>query len=395
MIHRPTLLVTGDFGKTGGMDWANRAVAHYLARQGTTVHLVAHQVSPDLTLYPTVHLHPAPKPANSYLLGSLWLDRVGRKWAQRVHSAGGRVIVNGGNCAWGDVNWVHYVHAAFQAERQSGTVQGMKTAIAHTTALQMERRAFGMAKQFIANSDRTRSDLMYHYGIPSDRIHTVYCGIDPDEFYPASTRERDALRQELGWATDRPIVAFVGALGDRRKGFDLLFSAWQMLCADPDWTANLVVVGDGAELACWQHRAREAKLGDRIHFLGFRKDVPNLLRAADCLVAPSRYESYGLGVQEVLCCGLPAIVSVSAGIAERYPADLHELLLLDPENIPYLIATLRHWHSHQTYYQQQTQAFAHQLRQYTWDDMAEALLTHLSNNQVESVQRQNALASLS
>ncbi|MDK2408772.1 glycosyltransferase [Aphanizomenon sp. PH219] len=54
-----------------------------------------------------------------------------------------------------------------------------------------------------------------------------------------------------------------------------------------------------------------------INFLGFRADVPNLLRAADCLVAPTRYEAYDLGVHEALCCGLPAIVSADAGVDER------------------------------------------------------------------------------
>jgi len=38
------------------------------------------------------------------------------------------------------------------------------------------------------------------------------------------------------------------------------------------------------------------------------------------LVSPVRYEAYGLNVQEALCCGVPAIVSACAGVAERYPA---------------------------------------------------------------------------
>ena len=55
-------------------------------------------------------------------------------------------------------------------------------------------------------------------------------------------------------------------------------------------------------------------------------DVPNLLRAADCLVAPTRYEAYGLGVHEALCCGLPGIVSADAGVAERYSPELQRFV---------------------------------------------------------------------
>jgi len=74
-------------------------------------------------------------------------------------------------------------------------------------------------------------------------------------------------------------------------------------------------------------KARELGLGDRLDFLGFRQDVPNLLRSADGMVAPTRYEAYGLGMQEAICCGMPAIVSEDVGIAERYPINLKSLLL--------------------------------------------------------------------
>jgi len=62
-------------------------------------------------------------------------------------------------------------------------------------------------------------------------------------------------------------LLFIGALGDRRKGFDILFSAWQQLCANSDWDADLVALGSGADLPMWQRRAAEAGIGSRIHFL--------------------------------------------------------------------------------------------------------------------------------
>src|SRR2546428_102724 len=81
----------------------------------------------------------------------------------------------------------------------------------------------------------------------------------------------------------------------------------------------------------WQGMAAAHELAGRVRFLGFRTDVPDLLRAADVLIAPSRYEPYGLTVHEALCCGLPALVSAAAGVAERYPAELSDLLIPNVE----------------------------------------------------------------
>ena len=132
-------------------------------------------------------------------------------------------------------------------------------------------------------------------------------------------------------------------------------------------------MGVGAELPLWKSRAADAGISN-IHFLGFRHDVPNLLRAADCLVAPTRYEAYGLGVHEALCCGLPAIVSADAGVAERYSPQLQDLLLPNPDNVIDLVARLQKWRSHQEDYQKLVLSLSQELRNYTWDDMAKNIL---------------------
>src|SRR5207253_1945370 len=135
---------------------------------------------------------------------------------------------------------------------------------------------------------------------------------------PPSADERMRARAALRLADGAPALAFVGALGDRRKGFDTLFHAFAFLCATvPSWDATLLVVGAGGELEDWKRHAEEAGLSRRIRFLGFRADVREVLFACDGIVAPTRYEAYGLAVQEAICTGLPAIVSRAAGVAER------------------------------------------------------------------------------
>ena len=142
------------------------------------------------------------------------------------------------------------------------------------------------------------------------------------------------------------MALFVGALGDQRKGFDTLFHAWVRLCAQKAWDVDLCVAGTGAQRESWEREARLRGLGERVRFLGFRKDMPRLLSAADLLVAPTRYEPYGLGVHEALCVGIPALVSRSAGVAERYPAELQGLLLDSPDDSGELMRRLEDWRSH-------------------------------------------------
>jgi len=182
--------------------------------------------------------------------------------------------------------------------------------------------------------------------------------------------KRTEARIRLGWSTDRPIAVFIGALGDRRKGFSTVFEAWKILCASSDWDANLIVIGAGVELPIWEKRARDAGLSQRIQFLGFRRDVSDLLPACDVLVSPTRYEAYGLGVHEAICCGVASLVSRTAGVAERYTNDLDGLLLDDPDDATTLANRLREWRSREQFFRKSTETLGTSLRKRTWDVMA-------------------------
>lgn len=362
------LVVTGDFVNTGGMDVANFAFAKHLANTGQEVHLVAHRVDPELARAANVTVHRVPRPVRSHLLGAPILDWAGRFRAARL-PAPRHVVVNGGNCGAGDVNWVHYLHSAFVQRGNRLPLVRAKQRVVRPWLLHAERSALRKARVIVANSERTRLDILQHIDVPSERVHTVYYGVEGSLFRPVCAEEQGKARVELGWNGTRPIVAFIGALGDRRKGFDVLLEAWNRLCSS-DWDADLVVVGQGAELPVWKARVNACGLSSRIQFLGFRKDVSKILQAADALVSPTRYEAYGLGVHEALCCGLPAIVSRSAGVAERYSEDLKPLLLGDPEDVTELAALLRRWREQREHFSNAARALSVGLRRRSWDDMA-------------------------
>jgi glycosyltransferase involved in cell wall biosynthesis len=366
-------MVAADFVKTGGMDRANYALADYWARQGYRVHLVSHRVAPELAATPGIRWHAVPRPLGRDSLGWGKLDRAGRHWAGRLQLAGRDTVVNGGNCRLEGMNWVHYVHAAYHSPLAThDPLRRAWHACKHRRALRDERRALARARLVIANSERTRRDVIERLHLPPERVHTVYYGCDPARFHPVSAGERAEARRARGWDAGRRTAVFVGALGDRRKGFDTLWAAWQRLCADPDWDVDLVVAGRGAEWPAWRRRVSAAGLESRCLLLGFCDNIAALLAACDVMVAPTRYEAYGLGVQEALAAGLPALVSATAGVAERLPTSLGEWRLPDSGSSAELETRLRAWRQQADAapWQAALDALSERLRARTWDVMA-------------------------
>jgi glycosyltransferase involved in cell wall biosynthesis len=371
------LLISGDFVRTGGMDIANYHLADFLARQGVPVHLVSHGVDAGLLAYPNVQWHRAARPFGVHLLGEHFLRYLGRHSADNKLLAEGGILVNGGNCPLPAANWVHYLHAA--APPNSGTHgwRKWKNRLARRLSLRDEAEALRCARIIIVNSNRTRKDVIEHYGVREDLIRVVYYGSDSRQFHPIEDPARQTLRSALGLSPEKFLIAFVGALGDRRKGFDTLFEAWQMMDPKLREKVELVVVGRGAELPLWKKRAVELPAGGSIRFLGFRRDVPEILKACDAFIAPTRYEAFGLAAQEALCCGLPVIVSRDAGVAELFSPSLDDLLLDDFEDAAELTAKLQLLYAGRVAFRKAAIQLSATLRTYAWDDMARSIQTLL------------------
>jgi glycosyltransferase involved in cell wall biosynthesis len=371
------LLVAGDFRQTGGMDRANYQLAWYLAEGlGRSVFLVAHHVAEPLAGHPNVRVHRVPRPFGSHALGEPFLDWAGRRVAARLQATepGSCVVVNGGNCLARGVNWVHYVHAAYSGGQGGHWLRRAVGLLKQSHYRAQERRAVRIASLLIANSERTRQDLVERLGVPAERVRVVYLASHPDRFRPPSLEERSASRLALGWPPTAPVVLFVGSPRDRRKGLDVVLSACRTLTARPGWRARLAVVGAGAQDAAWQRGLKD------VQGLGLTDDVHKLYWASDVLVAPTRYEAYGLAVHEALCCGLPALVSRSAGIAERYPPALNDLILPCPENGEDLAARLLRCLDDLATYRERAASFGATLRSRVWDDVAAEIVARVEQD---------------
>jgi glycosyltransferase involved in cell wall biosynthesis len=369
----PWVIVAGGFHQRGGMDRANAALAEYLAGAGTPLHLVAHEIDPALAEHPLITPHVVPRPKGLPGLAESTLGRAGTRVAQAVTrtAPGAHVVVNGGNCAWPGINWVHALHAAWPV-RDTGAPWWIRYRNRRLKALarRRERVALRRARLVIANSESTRTGIVEQFGISRDRVRTVYFGSDP-AWGPVHSAERLAARASLGIPRDIPVVAFVGALGaDVNKGFDVLWSAWSHLRASGCWDGHLLVAGGGWRLGWWRREAERGDASSTVRFLGLASRVREVLAASDLLVSPVRYEAYGLNVHEALCCGLPVMVTRTAGVVERFDPALADGLLPEQVTAEGLADRLRAWRRDMHGWRERAASTARRIRARSWTEMA-------------------------
>jgi glycosyltransferase involved in cell wall biosynthesis len=377
-VSVPWLIVAGDFTLAGGMDRANYYLAwHLAARCDREVSLVAHRVAAPLAGHPRVTVHAVPRPGGRDLLGWVFLDRAGRRAAAALKAScpRTRVLVNGANCLWPAVNWVHLVH------RRDVCADGgapwwfrLKNRAARLYTRYQEARALQRSPLLIANSNATRRHVVEEVGIEAARVHCIYLGVDPEQYGPVSTAERARARAHFGLADGEHVVLFVGALGyDRRKGFDILLAALPRVRTALGRPVTVLAAGGGA-LAWWQQRVAALGLSGVVRLLGHVDCVPTLLAAADVFVSPARYEPYGLNVHEAICRGVPAVVSQSAGVAERYPSELAGLLLHNPEDPEELAQRIVAADRDRQVLAPHVEQLGAQWRSFSWENMAAAMV---------------------
>ncbi len=138
-------------------------------------------------------------------------------------------------------------------------------------------------------------------------------GVDAGRFAPAEPTLRTISRTRLGFRPDETVSLFVGRL-ERRKGLDILLTAWAELVRRPG-TPRLLIAGPG-EAGPWAREAKARGLESVVTFLGGRTDVVDLYRAADVLVFPSRAEGCPNVVLEAMASALPVVATDVAGNRE-------------------------------------------------------------------------------
>lgn len=161
----------------------------------------------------------------------------------------------------------------------------------------------------------------------------IYNGIDLDRFKPHSER-REAQRRSLKLLKHDVVCATVGRLVPVKGQADLLKAFAQASQQEPD--LRLLMIGDGELRSELEAFARDAGVAHRVHFLGWREDVADLLDAADVFVLSSLNEGLGLVLLEAMAKGLPIIATSVGGVPEVIGDD--ETGVLVPPSDPNALA---------------------------------------------------------
>ncbi|MEL7500662.1 MAG: glycosyltransferase family 4 protein [Planctomycetota bacterium] len=187
--------------------------------------------------------------------------------------------------------------------------------------IKLSKRAMGDVNcidQLIAVSEATRQFHVSN-GLDQDRVAVVYNGVElPAKQHAETNRSRLQLAQ-LG-VQQRRVLLFVGQLG-MRKGIDLLIEIFSGLADEFD-DLGLLIVGqrdstkqEAIDLES-QVRSLSQRFANRIHWLGRRDDVLDLMQVSTLLLHPARQEPLGRVILEAASVGLPVVSTRVGGTPE-------------------------------------------------------------------------------
>ncbi|MDT8861108.1 glycosyltransferase family 4 protein [Alkalihalobacillus sp. MEB130] len=157
----------------------------------------------------------------------------------------------------------------------------------------------------LANSHRFRAKNIEH-------VHGV--GIDYERFKPVTDQAKKDKREEWGYHSN-DFLMFYAAEFNKNKNQQLLIRALAMV-KDELPQARLLLAGEGSFRHECEELARSLNVINQVDFLGFRKDIDQLLPICDVAVASSLREGLPVNIMEAMACGLPVVASENRGHSE-------------------------------------------------------------------------------
>jgi len=189
-----------------------------------------------------------------------------------------------------------------------------------------EREVLANADRIVASTQAELAQLQWLYQADPTKIAIVPPGVDTTHFYPIP---KDEAKEFVGIPEDGRLLLFVGRI-EPLKGVDTLIKAIALMrekgVVDRNCCLQLAIIGGdprpdegelSQEMARLQALCDEYELFDLIRFLGKKSqdDLPYYYSAADTLIMPSHYESFGMVALESMACGTPVVASEVGGLA--------------------------------------------------------------------------------
>jgi glycosyltransferase involved in cell wall biosynthesis len=159
-------------------------------------------------------------------------------------------------------------------------------------------------------------DVCRQGGIEDAQLRRVYSGVDPAR---VDGGDRARGRSTLELEEDDILLLCVAALTDHKGHRWLLEALPDVLQQQPRLVVGLA--GDGELREELEAQSRRLQIDSRVRFLGYRDDVPDLLRAADLFVLPSHLEGLGTTLMDAMLAGVPIVCTTAGGMKEVVGAD--------------------------------------------------------------------------
>ena len=288
--------------------------------------------------WPGVHYHRVSAPLRkSRWMNQLWFA-VTTWWATR---RGFDVVHSHENTWHGNVQTVHVLPVRYNLfHGRTGWRLGARWLKVLTSPrllayLAMEKFRFlpRHRRRVVATSPALRAILEQTYPACSAGLAVIAPGVS----LPGAGPDRLDARGSLGLPAQGRLIAFVGN-DYQKKGLGTLLEALKFLPSD----VAVAVVGNPSYIDRFRQKAVALGQGERVHFLGYLKDVSLLYRAADVLAHPTLEDTFAMVVLEAMAYGLPVVVSDSryCGIAGLLTDGVNALILTSPTDATQLSDSL-------------------------------------------------------
>jgi glycosyltransferase involved in cell wall biosynthesis len=188
--------------------------------------------------------------------------------------------------------------------------------------LAIDRYLARHTQRIAVNSSGVR-DFYVQHGLPEEKFVVIPNGIEP--FDVVNHVSREALLEELGLPPDTRLIGAVGRLWPQKRYKDLIWSTELLRVVRDD--THLLIVGEGPQRDQLMRYCEQVQIHERVHFLGQRDDVSQLLPHFDCFWIGSGYEGQSNALMEAMSAGIPAVATDIPGNRD----------LVVPEQTGYLV----------------------------------------------------------
>ncbi|MCL6620973.1 MAG: glycosyltransferase [Syntrophobacterales bacterium] len=186
----------------------------------------------------------------------------------------------------------------------------------------------------LAVSPQVWADIRRYDGVPPEKLLLLPNGVDLRAMDLPESREEARARLQV----DGFVIGAVGRL-EEAKGHTWLLEALRLLGGDlPELT--LLVAGEGRLEEALRRQAADLGLEGRVRFLGWRRDVPLILKALDLYVQPSLWEGLSLALLQAMAAGLPVVATRIPGFEQVITSGVNGVLV-PPRDAAALAAAIR------------------------------------------------------